>query len=305
MKITNETNKEKTLYHLLNAWYIDKADGLLRASTCRCYRLAISHIQQFSKDLPLAELTERYIQQILNLMATKGYAKSTIDKVRIVLKNSVFYAVHEQWLDRFPLFKLTIPKIAPQTKVEALTRSDQQKIEWQCWNCKYGHVTLFLLHTGLRSSELYHLEWEHVHVDGKYPYVFIQSSKTENGIRIVPLDSVAVEILNKLPRMNRFVFLNTNGQPITSTVLSKHNRRLREKTGIKKFHNHICRHTFATRALENGMNIKALSKILGHSSVAFTMSRYTTITTDFIFEQMSLLDQKQNQQQGYTENSIA
>ena len=77
---------------------------------------------------------------------------------------------------------------------------------------------------------------------------------------------------------------------LSGTIMSDHNKNIRNATGISPFTNHICRHTFATRALEKGMNPKALSKILGHSSVAFTMSRYTTISKDFIFEQMKMID---------------
>lgn len=106
----------------------------------------------------------------------------------------------------------------------------------------------------------------------------------------MPLDAVALEVIRRQPRINQTIFVSLTGNPMTGTVLSKHNKRLREVTGIKEFHNHICRHSFATRALEKGMNIHVLSKILGHSSVAFTMSRYTNISNDFLFEQIQLMN---------------
>ena len=72
--------------------------------------------------------------------------------------------------------------------------------------------------------------------------------------------------------------------------MKRHNQLIRDRLGLEEFHNHICRHSFATRALENGVNVNALSKILGHSSVAFTMQRYTTIFNDYLFEQMQLME---------------
>lgn len=65
---------------------------------------------------------------------------------------------------------------------------------------------------------------------------------------------------------------------------------LRKKTGIQFLTTHVYRHTFATRALEDGMNIKALSRVLGHKNVAFTMQRYCSPDVDFLREQMDMID---------------
>ena len=67
--------------------------------------------------------------------------------------------------------------------------------------------------------------------------------------------------------------------------------RLRRVTGAEFLTTHVYRHTFATRALEDGMNVKALSKNLGHTDVAFTMQRYCSPDVNFLREQMNMIDQ--------------
>ena len=208
------------------------------------------------------------------------------------MNSAVHYALLHHYLDATPIYRLSIPKNAYEGRVEALSIEEQTVIEEYCKtrNNLKDKATLFLLNTGLRASELYNLKWEDYHRYNQSSYIFISKSKTENGKRIVPLNSAAQNIINQLPQnLGEYVFTYNCGQ-LSETIMSDHNRHIRTATGISPFTNHICRHTFATRALEKGMNPKALSKILGHSSVAFTMSRYTTISKDFIFEQMKLID---------------
>lgn len=66
--------------------------------------------------------------------------------------------------------------------------------------------------------------------------------------------------------------------------------RLRKRTGIDKITNHVYRHSFATRALERGMNYKALSEILGHTDVAFTLKTYTHVEESYLHSQMKLME---------------
>lgn len=284
--------KERTFYKLLSLWYLNNVKNQLNPNTCRSYLLAIKHAKMYCSNIFVSEIEEEFLQTGLNNLAFSGLAKSTIHTVRLVMNNAVLYAVRIKWLQSPPLMKLYIPKIAPTKQVNALTKEDQKAVEAFCSNpdnSHYGYVTLFLLNTGLRSSELYNLKWSDFK-DTDNPCIEIRKSKTENGVRCVPLNTTALNIIRNLPRINEYVFLTINGTRLGLTQMKRHNKLIRDKLGIEDFHNHICRHSFATRALERGMNVNALSKIMGHASVAFTMQRYTTIFNDYLFEQMKLMD---------------
>lgn len=281
-----------TWYKVIDEWYIHNVEGILKPATIRSYNLAIRQIKERMPNCDVTEIDELMLQELLNGMAANSYSKSSINKIKIVMNSAVHYALLHHYLDANPIYRLSIPKNAYEGRVEALSIEEQTVIEEYCKtrNNLKDKATLFLLNTGLRASELYNLKWEDYHRYNQSSYIFISKSKTENGKRIVPLNSAAQNIINQLPQnLGEYVFTYNCGQ-LSETIMSDHNRHIRTATGISPFTNHICRHTFATRALEKGMNPKALSKILGHSSVAFTMSRYTTISKDFIFEQMKLID---------------
>ena len=86
---------------------------------------------------------------------------------------------------------------------------------------------------------------------------------------------------------NCFVFTSTVGTPVDPRCLQRDFKNILIKNGIRVINVHGLRHTFATRALESGMSVKTLSKILGHSSVGFTLDTYAHVTEQLKVSEIS------------------
>ena len=83
------------------------------------------------------------------------------------------------------------------------------------------------------------------------------------------------------------VFAREDGSYMEPTTFRKKYQKMLSKAGLKKFTIHALRHTFATRALEAKVPIKAVSQILGHASVQITMDTYSHVLPEYQSEAMS------------------
>lgn len=286
------TTKIYNLYEWADIWLDCYVKEKVRESTFICYSCIVKLIKQYVPNGNIAEYNELLLQCSLVEMFRDGYSHSTITKVKIVLVQIFHKAIKNKIATDNPAEDLFIPKSAPAKEVKPLTVTEQMAVEQACRYDIHGKLIIFLLYTGLRRNELCNLKWEDYNQADKT--ITIRAAKTKAGARVVPLLPCCIDIIEARPKINEFIFNSTKGNPITASVLKKTYLRLRKSSEVGGLTNHVCRHTFATRMVENGADIKAVSAILGHTSTSFTQNTYVTAQLPFLRQQISLLDKKKN-----------
>ena len=105
--------------------------------------------------------------------------------------------------------------------------------------------------------------------------------KTKNSYRTISLGDGAIEVLKEQEKKtdDAYVFPSPNGGPISPDSVQNMLNRVLKRAGLPKIRVHDLRHTFATLALQNGVDIKTVSGMLGHYSAGFTLDTYTHVTT--------------------------
>lgn len=167
--------------------------------------------------------------------------------------------------------------------------------------------------TGLRIGELLGLKWEDIdfqkselkirrilqrckNYDSNLKTstsIFFDEPKTKKFKRTIPLPPNAIEDLRKWKERQQnetgtteYVVTDRQGKYIEQTTFKKYYNRMLDKCSISGITFHALRHTFATHALEKGMDKKVLSEILGHASVSFTLDTYAHVLNTFKRENM-------------------
>jgi integrase/recombinase XerC/integrase/recombinase XerD len=195
------------------------------------------------------------------------------------------------WLHREGYTEVNIladlkPPKAPQKLVQVLTE-DEVKAILACLDsdtasgCRDMAMVVTMLDTGLRLSELTNLEIEDAHLDQGYLKVMGKGAKE----RIVPIGGFAQRVLQRYvfhfrpePINGDHLLLTLEGRPMSANAVKLIFTRLAQRSGVKRLHAHLCRHTFATNYLINGGDIFSLQQILGHTTLEM-VRRYVTLAS--------------------------
>ena len=186
------------------------------------------------------------------------------------------------------LAELRPPK-APQKITDVLTDEEVTRI-MSCLDSDTASgsrdlaMVITLLDCGLRLSEFTSLHLADTHIDQACLKVMGKGAKE----RIVPIGRVAQKALQRYVFHFRpepffedqdYLFLTLDGKPMSANAVKLIFARLAQRSGVKRLHVHLCRHTFATNYLVNGGNVFFLQQILGHSSLEM-VRRYVTIASE-------------------------
>ena len=284
----------------LDEWFCNYIRPSSKRRTCERYSEIIEkRLKVKLGEYELDELTplvlQRYITELIesgNMKTGKGLAANSVNGIITVIQNSLKLAYALGTIKEYAADKIRRPK-TKEKEVTCFTLSEQKKIERAALA---GKKTKWLgivvcLYTGLRIGELLALEWKDVDFqkgvltvsksrhegkdeNGRYAHI-VESPKTVSSRRCIPLPKQILCELRMLKRKSRSVYVISNGEssiPVRSYQRSF--ERLLKKLDIPHKGFHALRHTFATRALECGMDVKMLSELLGHKDPAVTLRRY-------------------------------
>lgn len=254
----------------------------LKPSTYERYRYAVAEFE--GADFPLCDLTVDYLQSKVNQMYLEGKSSSTIRQTVVCARMAIRKAVILGYIPQgFAAYcdLLEVPQKKPR-KVVSLSPFEVRRVLQHCrtWD-GYGVLFRFLLCTGLRVGEAIALKWSDIDVEKRCISIertdyrgTLQTTKTENGARVIPLSVDAAAVLRVIEHRSEWVFCKSNLQRIDYRGALRDWHKLLDELELPRCGLHVLRHTYATQALRCGVNAVVLARLLGHSDSSFTLRRY-------------------------------
>lgn len=290
----------------LEYWYENHSKPKLRITTQANYENCIRlHIAPEIGHIPLNKLSQNDLQQFYARLKkngrkklTKKYGEGLSDRmVRIchaVCRSALEKAVRDELIRTNPAIGCKLPPKRAR-EMQVLDRDELQRFLIQAQAEGYYELFLLDLATGLRRGELMALQWDDLdfktgvlNVDKQVYEVHgelqFSKPKTKNSIRKIVLPPAVVEVLREYQKRvnSRWMFPSPvkEDMPLTPGAVRARLQLILEHAQCKQVRFHDLRHTFATLALQNGMDVKTLSAMLGHVSAATMLDIYTHITDD-------------------------
>lgn len=201
-----------------------------------------------------------------------------------------------------PLKSSILRPSIPTKDLEVLSLDEQRKLEKNVSvsNDPTDLGIMISLHTGLRIGEVCALTWDDIDLkqqiikvrhtiarireitpDGATSKLIIDEPKTKSSIRDVPISTSLVEAIKRIQSISISNYVVSSSVSFVSprTYYYRYYKVI-ELVGISRVNYHALRHTFATRCIEAGVDVKSLSEILGHSDVSITLNTYVHSSMD-------------------------
>ena len=295
-----------TLGQWMDVWYENYAKVKVRPSSHQTYKGYIeNHIKPNIGDILLEKLTTLELQRLYKTLLTKGrvdrleskgqprgLSPKTVRNIHQILSSALKLAQEQRIILTNPAEGCALPK-TEHREMKTLPVEQLQSFLREAKDSGVFALYYLELATGLRRGELLGLKWEDIDLEHGDLRVRRQIAringqvveaplKTQNAYRTLPLAEDTISILKEQKKKvgsSPWVFPSATGGPISPDSVLHMLHRILKRAGLPEVRFHDLRHTFATLALQNGVDIKTVSGMLGHFSAGFTLDTYAHVTT--------------------------
>ncbi len=252
-------------------------------STVQGYKAAVRRLPARMLSTPIKSLTTKDINAYLRTLAEKKYARKSVAASRSIINMVCVHALRLGEIDVNPCAAAVTPKHLPQTRREAASPEDEEKIKK---NVDKWLLPYFVLYTGLRKGEALALKWgdvdfvndiitvnKAVYFESEVPH--IKRPKTDAGVRTVPLLAPLKKVLRPRAK-DKYIFSVDGKTPYDKSEYQVLMEHYQKETGITCTL-HQLRHSYATMLFECDISPKDAQALLGHSNIVVTEDIYTHI----------------------------
>ena len=292
-----------TVGQWLDAWMENYAELQVRPSSYKTYQGFIeNHIRPALGDILLDKLTAMDLQRLYKHLLEsgrvecaesrnkpKGLSVKTVRNINQMISSALNCAVEQRLIPANPTKGCVLPKLEKK-EMKILPPESLGTFFEEARRSGVFELYYIDLATGLRRGELLGLKWNDIDLDKGIIHVRRQilrqngrvveaPLKTKNSYRNIAIGADAIEVLKGMKQKDEYIFPSPFGGPMSPDSVLHMLQRVLKRAGLERIRFHDLRHTFSVLALQNGVDVKTLSSMLGHYSAGFTLDTYAHVTT--------------------------
>lgn len=310
LKETKPHGEADTVYvsDMMYRWLAHIHPRVKPATLQKYESLTHNHILPAFGNCSLSSITKTMVNEFTEKHMENGrigggtLSRKTINDILVVLSLAMSFA-EEEWDFQAPKIQLVREE---KREARVLTREEQARLTTFLLDKMdiYKFGTLLALYTGIRVGELCALQWEDISDDcvcvsktmqrlrqpesGKTSVV-VGSPKSSSSLRKIPLPSFLKPYVDRFRASGGYVIHTQRRECAEPRSMQLKFSQIVEQCALKDVTFHTLRHTFATRCIESGFDVKTLSEILGHADVKTTLNRYVHSSFQLKCENMEKL----------------
>lgn len=299
---TKKTNDKEKYEFWLDEWLNTKRLGVKESTYIRYRNTIENHIKPELGKYPISKISTSLMEQFVShklqngrIDGNGGLSPKSMSDIMVIVKESFKYAQSYGIIIICSFDRISFKKNAQEMRVLSLL--EEQRLLSVLFKDldRYKLGVFICLYTGIRIGELCALQWKNISFSEKAikiehtmqrlqsenlnalqkTRIIVTAPKTFSALRTIPLPEFVIDVIKPfIGSPNTYVLSGKCETIIEPRTMQNRFKTYLDEGNIEKANFHSLRHTFATRCIEAGFDVKTLSEILGHSSVKITLDKY-------------------------------